>query len=243
MMKRSYSALLPLSACAVCLALLTLGCGGGGSGTGSSGGSTSGGSCSPTSYLPNYVSDISGGDSLFRWTTFPVRFFQIDAGTWSAKESAAWTTAVNAWEARSGNQITFLASVASAGANITIEYKPVSFISGDAVGVTTIGYVGATLVSAKIEVATLDSGGNARNQTDLTKIVMHELGHAIGIGGHSSLSTDLMYPFVVASTPTTPTVRDWNTVQTAYCGSFSRLSGRSSVLGPVETRVIACPAH
>ena len=51
-------------------------------------------------------------------------------------------------------------------------------------------------------------------KTDLVQGIAHELGHALGIQGHSDDRNDLMYPY--AHLPAQITDRDMNTFRTGY---------------------------
>ncbi|HLO99755.1 MAG TPA: hypothetical protein VK171_14270, partial [Fimbriimonas sp.] len=72
----------------------------------------------------------------------------------------------------------------------------------------------------------------------------HEFGHAMGIGGHSSASLDIMYFTGNSSGLLTPS--DLNTLRTIYCdfGSSSALTGpRTRAKGVEVSETISCPAN
>lgn len=227
-----------------CIALpgaLVLGCGGGGGG--SSTGGTSGGSCSLAAYLPNYAPDIAGGTDLRKWDRFPLTVYRKDLSGWSSQDTIAFNAGLNAWRTTSGNQVDFTIATSDVGANIVVEFLDRAFVKDNAVGLTTISYVGSRILECTVQIANRNSSGSPRNQTELNKIMLHEIGHALGIGGHSSVNTDIMYAFVAPSSPTTPTQSDWNTLRTAYCDAFGTTRGPvSPIEGPVKTIEIACPA-
>ena len=52
--------------------------------------------------------------------------------------------------------------------------------------------------------------GRLESQTRMNAVVAHEFGHALGIGGHSDVSTDLMF---ASPTVAVPSNRDAQTLQ------------------------------
>lgn len=236
-MRRLDPILVPLAAGT--LAVLLAACGGGGTktlGGGGGGGST----CSATSYTPNYAGDV-GMTSLYHWIGFPVNVSFVNSSGWSAVKNNAIANAETVWNAKSGNQIRF--NEIASGGKITVEFLDTDVVSGDAVGLTTVSYRGTELLTAQVQVAASDILGRPRSQKELNQITAHEIGHALGIGGHSTDTADLMYPYVLSSTPTAPTNSDWNTMRTAYCDIFTSLAARRQPDAEIQTRVFRCTAE
>ncbi len=232
-----------ISLLAVCLAIpsaLVIGCGGGGTTSSSNGG----GSCSLSAFLPNYAADIDGGSDLRRWDRLPLTIFRKDLSGWSSQDTIAFNAGTNAWRSVSGNVVDFSIVSSETGANITVEFVDRNVVKDDAVGLTTISFIGSRIIEATVQVANRNANGTPRSQTELNKIVVHEIGHALGIGGHSSKNTDIMFAFVAPTSPNTPTISDWNTVRTAYCDEFAATRGPLAPLeGPVQKLEISCPGH
>ena len=49
------------------------------------------------------------------------------------------------------------------------------------------------ILKAKIKISLCDVNGNFYNDDELLSIILHEIGHALGIGGHSRNLNDVMY--------------------------------------------------
>ena len=102
-------------------------------------------------------------------------------------------------------------------ADITIGY--VDKLNGNQLGVTKSQYIniqGRTcLHKTNVSVARQDPRGFIRNDADLRRTALHEIAHAIGVLGHSTHISDIMYP-ITASVQSTPSLRDIDTVQRIY---------------------------
>lgn len=61
-------------------------------------------------------------------------------------------------------------------------------------GITSPKYVGNTLKEMAIILTPVDPTGRPHKAEDIEKITAHEMGHALGIMGHSNDPTDIMYP-------------------------------------------------
>ena len=74
-------------------------------------------------------------------------------------------------------------------------------------------------------------------------IAAHEMGHALGIYGHSGSNSDLMYP--VLNGRSTPSESDVNTLKTDYAWLFLPDAGRSWTppRGRLHTITIDCGAQ
>ena len=222
------------------------GCGGGG------GNPSQTNTCSASEYLPNYVADLQTACnpacavSLFRWDTMPVRIFRVNGGAWSASLVQSYMDAMQRWKTVSGNQVQFIETAFEGDAHITFEFVNAGSVAPNAVGITTLTTRGGSLIKAEIKVATQRfSGGGARPQADVASTSTHELGHALGISGHSPSLTDVMYASGNDAFGNlrvdTPSNSDYNVLRTAYCGSFTRLAPPSSSRAPKDTIALSCP--
>ncbi|MBL0939612.1 MAG: hypothetical protein IBJ03_12000 [Gemmatimonadaceae bacterium] len=184
----------------------------------------------PRPETPAYDPTSLTGGQFYRWThgsTVRVWVLQPDDATRDVR--SATTSAIAAWNAvPTSREFRLEAATSLANANVLIldRSTPLPVVAAASCPfeprgstgytyfcpqgnraqqlMTTVG--GATLVSVVIR---LDVGGMA-SQAILDAVVAHELGHAIGIGGHSPNPSDVMYG---SPTIRIPTNRDSQTLQ------------------------------
>ena len=156
---------------------------------------------SATRVTPNYYDALEGA---YHWPQRAITVcVESDAELRGAAEEAA-----RLWESRTGGLLTLSVSD-SPRASIRVDLAPAGSLGAGVVGVTDQLFTsGHRLVRAAIR---LDAGlgRDARVQA-----LAHELGHALGIDGHSPDSGDVMY--YVSHLPVDVTLRDANTLRAIY---------------------------
>ena len=202
---------------AVAATAVLSGCGGGG-----------GGSTPPIDdqlFIPNYVSSL---DLLLHWNHLPARVsFHKPADFagygWSA---TVCEDAAAEWN-QPGKQA--LTQVVPYGqpADVVVEFVGRANFSGgpNSTGITNASYNTATyqIASEAIEITPVEPvafGNGYLSSNDAQVTIAHEIGHAIGIQGHSPYSDDLMHSTFNMGQDYRPTTRDLNTVMTAYPSYF-----------------------
>lgn len=164
---------------------------------------------------------------IFRWPQdrMPLRVWADPRGnmrdvvSWALGEWDAQllygevTTTLVADSASADIQVRWLDSVPPAVAPDTGPYK-----AGSCAGDNVLPAVDSTnhLVSAVVDtIAIVPFAGAtaARVQACVRRVVLHELGHALGLLVHSPDSTDVMYGQALV---TEPTLRDRNTIEVLY---------------------------
>ena len=103
-------------------------------------------------------------------------------------------------------------------ADIAIDY--IEQLSGTQVGITKTGHISIQgriyLHKAVILIAKKDPIGFIQSDAALLKVTLHEIGHAIGMIGHSNSINDIMYYSTASTKNTSPSTRDIDTVNKLY---------------------------
>lgn len=172
----------------------------------------------------NYIEQAPMDKGIMRWDSekFPLKITVIDN---SGIDIPAYYTeevlkAFNQWEI-STQFLKFAPAKNSSEANIQVIIKPLpsDICNGNTcryvVGYTTPDFKGKILNRMTIVLYSKDPHGNFFSDKELYNTALHEIGHALGIMGHSYSSDDLMY---MAS--------DNNNFYTPYRSSFQYLSSQ-----------------
>lgn len=196
------------------LSILFVGCGGG---TG-----VSPPPIDETLFLPNYVLDLNS--KLYHWDHLPVRIaFDLPTNWYELYPGNPnlHTTAANEWNQPGKQALTVVVPITSQY-DVRVEFVSENGLEGGRQGLTE--YTRDTtgqMLSATIKVALYTAQGRKLSAQDLQATIAHEIGHGIGIGGHSPYAEDLMYPTLFIGNPQFATERDLNTAMTAYPSYFT----------------------
>lgn len=193
-------------------------------------------------FSPNYANNFT---SRRRWPLMSFKIF-VDKGEDTRSLAAVQklvSDAATLWQTGSGSRVTFAYVTSAANANFTVRFVNQIKDNGVAVGAKVIGLTTVSYSFSGSQTATTATitGASIQIKTGLTDAVVlkdltHELGHAMGIEGHSDQSTDVMFAF--AEPPTNITLRDLNTLGFLYATTWRG----QSVPGDVHygTATIAC---
>ncbi|WP_411280302.1 hypothetical protein [Gemmatimonas sp.] len=185
----------------------------------------------PTVVRPDFAYDPTAltGGLLYRWSTgAKVRVFVEPMAAGSADLAVAVQRAVQSWNAvPQGREFTLDVASNRDVADVIVYDRSVAqpvatgscpFNPSGAAGYTyfcplngraeRLRPIAATVLTAAI-VIRVDMTTTA-TQSALDALVAHEIGHAVGIGGHSPQASDVMF---TRPTVSTPTERDRNTLR------------------------------
>jgi len=189
--------------------------------------------CATDFRSPNYVTATDPGtgevNQLLHWESFPVSVYRGAGATWtfgptSYESNTLTTTALNRWVNLVSHGVSFSDVPSDPATGISIAFNRISGppSAGQALGVTRLTFNSSTRVLRKADMTInyWDSMSQAEVAFGLVFTLTHELGHALFINGHSDLPADTMYYAASTVETRTPTLRDANSLITAYCGTF-----------------------
>ena len=187
----------------------------------------------PSRYVPSasdYYLEIAESSESEKWNSFPIKVCigNVPSGNWAQGAREAFSI----W-----NEMFPLELVAeSEEADIRFNWEGDQTMEGGAVGEemdwVQFRRVGGELTSRKVAYISVDLSRNW-SKDEMRAIVLHELGHALGIRGHSLSKGDIMYwqvqekphqvrvprvyyPIVWKSLVSKPSQRDLNTLIRLY---------------------------
>jgi predicted Zn-dependent protease len=126
------------------------------------------------------------------------------------------TQAVELWNNQVGQEVRLQLVNESANADITIRWTSFENLPTNAIGFTEVTFRSADQILSSAEIQIQES----LPENFQVQVIAHELGHSLGVDGHSTSESDLMYPN--AHLPAAVTTRDRNTVLLSYVDSRSR---------------------
>lgn len=182
------------------------------------------------SVFPNYVgeTDVLGhGVALFRRERFPLRVSIASGGDTDAYREGIEKGLV-VWTVATGGVIGAVEiGIDWPDADLSVQVGPHPVYNCRTEGwhgIFADGQIAAPRIvrGGRIYICPENFGATPSDVLRVAKLVGHEMGHALGIGGHSTAPADLMYEddaSVNAPAGSYPwvTTRDINTLGTAYC--------------------------
>ena len=150
----------------------------------------------------NYIEQAPSGASIIRWSndSFPLKVYIDNANLANLPSyyKSAISRAFSQWD-KSVDFVSFENVSSRQNANILILFEPLpnNVCSGRVcryvVGYTSPTIVGYTLKHMTITLYDKNHKGEFFSDKEIYNTLLHELGHALGIMGHSYNSIDLMY--------------------------------------------------
>jgi len=197
---------------------------------GSPGGPGNGYAQQPNMVPSDYFASAASGGKFFRWMKMPIRVCITPGGGVTGYQNSYYQDLMDSfsqWAVASGNRITFELSNNPAQSDITCEWTGdankvmdhgrlleggLTKLNGQPVNATDI-----SITNAHMTILT-NRGGMPLNDADMKKVCLHEVGHALGINGHSNNNNDVMF---FSESPTILPIlsnRDMATIRRLYGG-------------------------
>ena len=174
-----------------------------------------------------FINALSSGSQIMRWAQIPVYVYIPDSNYKDVVKSA-----FQVWQNGTKGILKFAYTTNRENAQIEVFFKDKlentstekTYLSG----MTKPYFKGNDLVKAEITLLTVNPNSKQpMPKENLYATALHEIGHAIGIKGHSQNSSDVMYSSGAGSKKTL-SARDYNTVKLLYETNPEDLKGYSS---------------
>ncbi len=147
---------------------------------------------------PNYADNILFDNVLIRWNNSkPITYTISGDSSVPAEYYSAIKEAFGNWQAAANGQIIFKETPGIKDTNIVV--KIVDDISSNGKkdlmvsGKTEPVFENDKLGKMEVYIEKTDKKGNFYEPDKIQALALHEIGHALGLGGHSSDSNDVMY--------------------------------------------------
>lgn len=165
----------------------------------------------------DYLNQVGGSS---RWA--PGHTIQVYVAPGRASYKNIVANAMNQWSRASGGRIAWTLTGNPSSADYTIGWTSAQreVSAGTEAGLTTTDtlvnpYTGAeTIDHARTRILTRYNGRQL-SDAEIAETTLHEIGHALGLEGHSTNPRDIMY-YAAASGQHGLTARDMNTIQRLY---------------------------
>ncbi|WMU93257.1 photosystem I assembly protein [Microcystis phage MaAM05] len=134
---------------------------------------------------------------------------------WHTGMKQAVSSAMRRWQSASGGKVSFVQTANANQADITVRWQ--KNFSDNILGVSPFQSVGDTIIRSDITLAVYyPNSDQPIPQVELVTIATHEMGHAIGLKGHSPYPDDVMYYSTSHSGEQALSQRDINTIGMLY---------------------------
>lgn len=176
----------------------------------------------------NYIDKVTEKGQVIRWqnVSMPLKIYlqtnPRKAKTFQNSYLSAVKRGIEKWAKGTDGLLSFTYVKDPAQADIKITWREIldtKLAGSDAgtaytAGVTTPEYSGNELYAMAIVLTTTDPNGKPHKIPDIEKVTTHEMGHALGIMGHSTDQNDIM--FANSMSDGSVSTRDANTMILLY---------------------------
>ena len=144
----------------------------------------------------NYIDNVFTEELIVRWNNIhPVTYAITSENDISSEFLALTDKAFKKWQMALNNEITFKQNMITANIVIHITDKlpeDKTYTLKEASGVTVATVTENKLTRMDIYIKTKDKQGKEYSDDKLYALLLHEIGHALGLGGHSASEYDVM---------------------------------------------------
>ena len=201
----------------------------------------------PASLADDYFDHITifSDGKITRFTQMPIRVYIAPVpmgieGVETYLESFRY--AMREWEAAADGQIQFQETAATDKADIRVQWQRsgLTRIIDTALGRTELARLSETDFEVDVVLSLRESGSAALlSQEKMRTVSLHELGHAIGLWGHSPDSADVLF---FAATAQRPTDRDKATLHKVYATPL-HTPQHEAAIEVLKTQIESNPKH
>lgn len=135
----------------------------------------------------NYVKDL---EKVAKWSKMPIKVWIQDSPYKNTAKKA-----FGEWEVKTGKTVSFVLVQNPNFAQIKVVFvnKVNGKLDDSNIGLTTAKIAGNTIKSANVQILQRTDSGKMRSYNQIYPVVLHEIGHALGMTGHSKRNNDIMY--------------------------------------------------
>lgn len=147
---------------------------------------------------PNYIDNVLFEDALIRWNiSSPITYSIFSDSSVSKDIIAAVKEAFLDWQAATNGVITFKETPGNKNANICVNFMDDISLK-DTYEPNKVGKVIPVIYKEQLKkmdicLRKVNPKRQSYNKDQFYTVALHEIGHALGLGGHSADSNDIMY--------------------------------------------------
>ncbi|MEI8128172.1 MAG: tetratricopeptide repeat protein [bacterium] len=166
-------------------------------------------------YQDNYLDYVISDGDIFKWASFPLNVY-IEP----KKQKVLAQKAFEQWQAKSNRLVNFNFVTSPANAQIVVDFKDSLETSSGGesyiAGFSKPYYQGDNIIKSEIHILVIDPDTKKELEDDfITFSTLHEIGHTLGLKGHSPNENDVMSAIATEAKPAL-TQRDLNTLNIFY---------------------------